>query len=183
MADSTEPQIPLEPEEPSRIEHPSVVNVSQKREIPPERLEKLRENAKKALQTKAKYKKIREELGLGARDPIPTRYLDRKEYKPVVYSKAEPKITAGEDHESLRREVHEIKLKKKQQYEDEPKRVKRELKENRMREIVRNEMESVITQKEQRKIAFRESEVRKKTRAEESQKLRFRSRDGRVLEF
>jgi len=62
-----------------------------------------------ARESKQYYREIRKELGLGARDPVPEKFIRRKTYKPVVFEEKEKEILANEDIPLLKKEVRDKK--------------------------------------------------------------------------
>lgn len=86
-----------------------------KKRLTDEQREKLKLNIKKAQETRAKYKTIRKELGLGKNDPIPDKYLIEKTpgyKKNQPYKKIEKTITKDDNEEELIKEVNKKKKEK-----------------------------------------------------------------------
>ena len=107
-------------------------------------------NLAKAKENKDYYKKVRQELGLGARDPIPEKYKrPTKTHKPKVYEEIEKKeIVDPEEVEALKAEVKEKAqeqeknkalgiTKKDSEKTKREKELSRELKEQKLAKIVR----------------------------------------------
>ena len=128
------------------------VSKKSKREFTDEERKKSSENMKKARETRMKNLQIRKELGLAAKDPIPDKFLNKTKprAKKVTYEEMpeEQKVlTKGEDAEALRFEVAKKKFAPKKGDEERLKKMKDELKEMKLRETVRTELESAHNRK------------------------------------
>lgn len=94
-----------------------------------------------ARESKQYYREIRKELGLGARDPVPEKFIRRKTYKPVVFEEKEKEILANEDIALLKKEVRE---KKKAMVDS---KYKRELKQERMAAMIKQAVDDAFMRK------------------------------------
>ena len=178
-----------------------------KRVISEAQREKARASMKLAQERKLYYKQVRQELGLGARDPIPEKYLkETSHYKPKVYEeKAEKQIVKpDEDIKEIKREVGLKKIKQQQEKSllSRDKALKREAKESRMAKVIRDEVNDILTHRSAMKAHLKMEMQAEKAEKEEKENKpnqddhsntnqkakpkrelkRFRLADGRVLE-
>jgi hypothetical protein len=172
--------------------------------LTPEQIERSKLNLAKAKENKDYYKKVRQELGLGARDPIPEKYKrPTKTHKPKVYEEIEKKeIVDPEEVETLKAEVKEKAqeqeknkalgiTKKDSEKTKREKELSRELKEQKLAKIVRTEISEALFQRQALKTQLKmeqkmEKEAEKKqdeVREEEQPKkqMRMRLADGRII--
>jgi hypothetical protein len=135
--------------------------------------ENARLNLKKAAENKAYYRRIRMDLGLGARDPIPAKYkLPTKTYAPLKYpeNKTKEVIDANENVSELKKES--ARAKKKQEEEsalgitkkdsDKSKREKqlsRELKNAQIANLVRDTINDAMHQRAAIKAQLKEQQA------------------------
>jgi len=94
-----------------------------------------------ARESKQYYREIRKELGLGARDPVPEKFIRRKTYKPVVFEEKEKEILANEDIPLLKKEVRD---KKKAMVDS---KYKTELKQQRMAAMIKQAVDDAFMRK------------------------------------
>ena len=150
------------------------------------------------------YKKVRQELGLGARDPIPEKYKrPTKAHKPKVYEETEKKeIVDPEEVEVLKQEVKEKAqeqeknkalgiTKKDSEKTKREKELSRELKEQKLAKIVRTEISEALFQRQALKTQLKmqnkmekEAEQKKDEEQEEEppkKQMRMRLSDGRII--
>jgi hypothetical protein len=121
-----------------------------------------------ARESKQYYREIRKELGLGARDPVPEKFIRRKTYKPVVFEEKEKDILANEDIPLLKKEVRD---KKKAMVDS---KYKTELKQERMAAMIKQAVDDAFMRKTLYKNANRRD---RRTRESEDESPR-RGREG-----
>ena len=173
-----------------------------KRNISEAQREKAREAMKLANERRMYYRQVRQELGLGARDPIPEKYKkETAAYKPLVYEeKKDKQIVKSDEVKELKQESKAKKdqaMKRKAQgittKQDE---IKREAKEARIAKVVRDEMNSILTHRSAMKAHLKmEMDAEKKKpnqdqHADTTEKAKpkretkkFRLSDGRYIEI
>jgi hypothetical protein len=171
--------------------------------LTPEQIERSKLNLAKAKENKDYYKKVRQELGLGARDPIPEKYKrPTKTHKPKVYEEAEKKeIVDPEEVETLKAEVKEKAqeqeknkalgiTKKDSEKTKREKELSRELKEQKLAKIVRTEISEALFQRQALKTQLKmeqkmEKEAEKKQdevhEDQPKKQMRMRLSDGRII--
>ena len=172
--------------------------------LTPEQIERSKLNLAKAKENKDYYKKVRQELGLGARDPIPEKYKrPTKTHQPKVYKETETKeIVDPEEVETLKAEVKEKAqeqeknkalgiTKKDTEKTKREKELSRELKEQKLAKIVRTEISEALFQRQALKTQLKmqqkmEKEEKKKEEVQEDEQppkkqMRMRLADGRII--
>ena len=171
--------------------------------LTPEQIERSKLNLAKDKENKDYYKKVRQELGLGARDPIPEKYKrPTKTHKPKVYEEAEKKeIVDPEEVETLKAEVKEKAqeqeknkalgiTKKDSEKTKREKELSRELKEQKLAKIVRTEISEALFQRQALKTQLKmeqkmEKEAEKKQdevhEDQPKKQMRMRLSDGRII--
>ena len=210
------PQAPPQP--PPRIDYevrevtkpsrePKKTPTGKRAYLTPEQIERSKLNLAKAKENKEYYKKVRQELGLGARDPIPEKYKrTTKTHKPLVYEESEKKeIVDPEEVEALKAEVKEKAqeqekekalgiTKKDSQKTKREKELSRALKEQKLAKIVRTEISEALFQRQamktqlkmQQQMEREEEKKRGEQKVEEAEEppkkqMRMRLSDGRII--
>ena len=177
-----------------------------KRVISEAQREKARESMKLAQERKQYYKQVRQELGLGARDPIPEKYLKQTaHYKPKVYEEKKEKeiVNPDEDIKEIKKEVTLKKVKQQQQKNilSRDKALKQEAKEARLAKVIRDEVNDILTHRSAMKAHLKMEMQAEKAEKAEKEKLnqeehsntnqkakpkrelkRFRLSDGRYID-
>lgn len=134
--------------------------------------ENARLNLQKAAANKAHYKKVRQDLGLGARDPIPEKYkLPTKTYAPLKYAENKKKeiVDANENVAELKKESAAAKVKKTQDAalgikpsmsakSAREKELSRQVKEANLARLVRNEINDAMFQRSALKAQMKAQE-------------------------
>ena len=187
---------------PSR--EPKKTPTGKRAHLTPEQIERSKLNLAKAKENKDYYKKVRQELGLGARDPIPEKYKrPTKAHKPKVYEETEKKeIVDPEEVEVLKQEVKEKAqeqeknkalgiTKKDSEKTKREKELSRELKEQKLAKIVRTEISEALFQRQALKTQLKmqnkmEKEAEQKKDEEQEveppkRQMRMRLSDGRII--
>lgn len=168
-----------------------------------------RERVLKAAERKAHYRKIRQELGIGARDPIPEKYkLPTKVREKVVFAEAETKEIVQGDIQELREESMATKV--RQEHEralgisakastksQREKALSREAKELRISQVVRQAVDEALLHRSAIKSHLKSQYIDKPQdtprnnprdnhrdkHAEQRGSIRMRLPDGRVLQL
>jgi hypothetical protein len=180
-----------------------------KRVISEAQREKARASMKLAHERKQYYKQVRQELGLGARDPIPQKYLkETSHYKPKVYEEKTDKeiVQPDEDLKAIKKEVGIKRVKQQQEKSllSRDKALKQEAKEARIAKVVRDEVNDILTHRSAMKAHLKMEMKAEQAQAQQAEKAkkpdqddhsdtnkkakparepkRFRLADGRVLE-
>lgn len=147
-----------------------------KRVISEAQREKARESMKLAQERKKYYKQVRQELGIGARDPIPEKYMkETSHYKPKVYEEKKEKeiVKPDEDMKEIKREVGLKKVKQQQEKSllSRDKAQKQETKELRMAKVIRDEVTSILTHRSAMKAHLKmEMQAEKEEKQEKKHK-------------
>jgi hypothetical protein len=125
-----------------------------------------------ARESKQYYREIRKELGLGARDPVPEKFIRRKTYKPVVFEEKEKDILANEDIPLLKKEVRD----KKRAMIDS--KYKTELKQERMAAMIKQAVDDAFM----RKTLYKNANRRDRRTSEDESPRRGRGGDTKAIE-
>ena len=146
-----------------------------KRVISETQREKARESMKLAQERKKYYKQVRQELGIGARDPIPEKYMKQtSHYKPKVYEEKKEKeiVKPDEDMKEIKREVGLKKVKQQQEKSllSRDKAQKQETKELRMAKVIRDEVTSILTHRSAMKAHLKMEMKAEKEQAQQAEK-------------
>lgn len=178
-----------------------LIQVSEKKKLSEEEIQRRKDALAKGRETRAKYLKIRKELGLAAKDPIPDRYLEpksegykEKQYEPEpAESREVTKDIPDEEREAL---VKESKAKRAPRVVPEKqttreKELKRQLKMEEVSRVVRQEIEDALFRRSEYKRMMKPKEAPKeepepkehKIEREPPRRLRVRGADGRIREY
>lgn len=173
-----------------------------KRVISEAQREKARASMKLAQERKQYYRQVRQELGLGARDPIPQKYVkETYHYKPKVYEEKMEKeiVKPDEDLKEIKKEVGIKRVKQQQEKSllSRDKALKQEAKEARIAKVVRDEVNDILTHRSAMKAHLKmemqaekakkpdqddHSDTNKKAKPAREPK-RFRLSDGRYIDL
>jgi hypothetical protein len=178
-----------------------LIQVSEKKKLSEEEIQRRKDALAKGRETRAKYLKIRKELGLKAKDPIPDKYLEpknegykEKEYEPEPAESRE--VTKDIPDEERAELVKESKSKRAPKVVPETmstreKELKKQLKMEEVSRVVRQEIEDALFRRSEYKRMMKPKDPPKDEPPKEEQKiereppkrLRVRGSDGRVREY
>lgn len=181
-----------------------LIQVSEKKKLSEEEIQRRKDALAKGRETRAKYLKIRKELGLKAKDPIPEKYLEPKsegykerEYEPEPAESRE--VTKDVPDEERAELVKESKAKRapkvvpeKQAMSAREKELKKQLKMEEVSRVVRQEIEDALFRRSEYKRMMKPKEAPKddphqeqkiEREPEPPKRLRVRGSDGRIREY
>jgi hypothetical protein len=182
-----------------------LIQVSEKKKLSADEIQRRKDALAKGRETRAKYLKIRKELGLKAKDPIPDKYLDpksegykEKEYDPEPAESRE--VTKDIPDEERAELVKESKAKRapkvipeKQAMSAREMELKKQLKMEEVSRVVRQEIEDALFRRSEYKRMMKPPKDDPKDEPPKEQKierepeppkrLRVRGADGRIREY